>query len=204
MSRREFHLRTVSLPTDPPKSHWLTQRGGGMRKRIAEFPWEKTPMGGMDRWPPHLRSHVNLMLASGVARVVIWGPEYYFIYNDQYAQILQDKHPSALGTPAKEIFPELWQFLGPLFERTYGGEAIVNEDLELTLTRGGVTKPGYFSFSYTPITDETDHVDGFMAEVLETTSRVALERAKAKVFDTVLSAITTLRTRSTERVASPT
>lgn len=120
---------------------------------------------------------------------LIWGKEFRFLYNDPYAEIIQDKHPSALGCTSIEIFPEIWQTLEPLFSRVMNGEAIVVNDFEFRITRRGTTKPSYFSFSYTPIVEENGVIDGFLAVVVETTTSVVREQERTKVFDTVLSAI---------------
>jgi PAS domain S-box-containing protein len=78
----------------------------------------------------------------------------------------------------------------PLFEQALGGEAVLIEDFEFPLTRAGVTKPSFFSFSYNPIRGENGNVDGILAVVVETTARVMREQDRAGMFDTVLSAIT--------------
>jgi PAS domain S-box-containing protein len=182
-------LPNPSGPRSATVAGWLMPKGE-LGQAIAAFPWPATPWGALETWPPHLRSIVNLMLQSAAPMAIIWGRDYRFLYNDRYAELIQDKHPAALGATCIEVFPELWPLLKPLFERTIGGEALLNEDQELQLTRGGVTKPGYFSFSYTPVPGETGTIDGFFAVVIETTVRVARERERAQVFDTVLSAIT--------------
>jgi PAS domain S-box-containing protein len=180
----------VSASPNTPQGHdWLVPRGE-MGRMIAAHPWEKTPLGALNSWPIHLRTATNLMLRAGAPMALVWGKEFRFIYNDRYAQIIQDKHPSALGAPSVEIFPELWHILLPLFNKAIGGEAVLIEDYELPVTRLGTTKPGFFSFSYNPVAGEDGHVDGFLAVVIETTVRGVREQERAHVFDTVLSAIT--------------
>jgi PAS domain S-box-containing protein len=161
-----------------------------MGRAIADYPWAETPLGALEIWPSHLRMAVNLMLEAAVPIAVVWGKDSRFLYNDGYRDIIQDKHPSALGAPGMQIFPELWQGLLPLVNRALSGEAVVSEDLELAVTRRGQTKLGYFSFSYNPLRAENGAVDGFVAVVVETTAQVLRAQENARVFDTVLSAIT--------------
>src|SRR5665213_1785168 len=161
-----------------------------MGRLIAGYPWDTTPLGPLVRWPLHLRAATNLMLRGGASMAIAWGKEYRFLCNDPYAQVIQDKHPSALGASAADIFPETWHLLQPLFDKALGGEAVLIDDYELPVTRLGAISSGYFSFSYNPIVDDKGKVDGFLAIVVETTVRVARERERAHVFDTVLSAIT--------------
>jgi PAS domain S-box-containing protein len=175
-------------PRPPAGSAWLVRKGE-LGNAIAARAWEQTAFGRLELWPPHLRVAVNLILEADAPMAVIWGPQFHFLYNDRYAQMIADKHPAALGAPGEEIFPELWPAVAPLFARTLAGEAVVIEDFELPLTRGGVTAPGYFSFSYSPLRNDAGSVDGFLAVVIETTARVAREQERAQTFDTVLSAI---------------
>jgi len=182
-------LAPVPEPSTRADPAWPVQRGQ-LDAMIADFPWEQTPLGRITTWPAHLRYSVNVMLRSSAPMAIIWGKSYHFLYNDQYAEIIQDKHPSALGASAPEIFPEIWHILAPLFAKVIGGEAVLIEDQELAIYRGGTLKSGYFSFSYTPVASDCGVIDGFLAMVVETTARVVLEQGRAHVFDTVLSAIT--------------
>lgn len=172
-----------------PNPSWLVLKGE-MAAAIASFPWGKTPLGRIEDWPPNLRFAVRLMLDGGAPMALIWGKDFRFLYNDPYKDIIQDKHPAALGAPGVEIFPEIWHEVLPLFQRTLSGEAVLVDDYELTLTRRGKAQASYFSFSYNPIRNELGQVDGFLAVVIETTARIMHEREHAQVFDTVLSAIT--------------
>jgi PAS domain S-box-containing protein len=178
---------STSDQTDPSPP-WLLAKGETGRA-IAAFPWGRTPLGELLAWPSHLRLAVNLMLGAGAPMALIWGPDYRLLYNDRYAEIIQDKHPAALGAPAGETFAEVWSVIAPLFRRAMSGEAVLIEDLELNVTRQGRAEAAYFSFSYNPIAHEAGRVDGFLAVVVETTRRVLEERERARVFDTVLSTI---------------
>ena len=186
---RPVHDRFVVPGNRASDGEWMWGKGE-MATAIASFPWEKTALGRRETWPPHLRMAVNLILNAGGPMAIVWGEDFRFIYNQAYAEVIQDRHPAALGKTAEEIFPEVWNVVRSLFARAYGGEAVVLDDLELQFTRRGETKPAFFSFSYNPIRSEDGRVDGFLAVVVETTSRVVRERERAQVFDTVLSAIT--------------
>ena len=99
------------------------------------------------------------------------------IYNDAYSDILGQKHPWALGTPGRQVWPEIWDTIGPMLARAMDqGEAAPAEDLLLTLERNGFPKECYFSFSYSPIRDETGDIVGVFCPVVETTKRVLAER----------------------------
>ncbi len=150
--------------------------GGEMGSLIRSHDWSATVFGPIPTWPHSLRTAISLMLSSSFAMVVAWGPEYRFFYNDRYRPILGGKHPSSLGSPAKVIFPEAWDFIGPLFERTKQGEAVALDDVLIPLERHGYLENCYFTLSYSPIRDESGEVGGMLAVVAETTERVQSER----------------------------
>jgi signal transduction histidine kinase len=81
-----------------------------------------------------------------------------------------------LGTPAAEIFPEAWPFIGPLFESTRQGESVALDDMLIPLDRNGYLENCYFTLSYSPIRDESGGVGGMLAVVAETTARLEGER----------------------------
>src|SRR5947209_16387976 len=87
------------------------------------------------------------------------------------------KHPYALGQRAQECWPEIWDEIGPiLHEVRTTGEATWSENLLLLLDRNGYVEECYFTFSYSPIRDETGEVGGVFCAVTETTKEVLGER----------------------------
>src|SRR5688572_16122879 len=153
--------------------------GGNMGAMMRAFDWSTTPFGPVEQWPQSLRTAVSIMLESRFAMVVAWGPEFRFLYNDRYRPVLGTKHPASLGTPAAEIFPEVWPVIGPEFERVRRGEAFAIDDWLLPLDRNGYLENCWFTVSYSPIRDETGGVGGMLAVVAETTGRVEGERRMA-------------------------
>jgi signal transduction histidine kinase len=154
--------------------------GGEMGERMRQRDWSYTPLGPAESWPLSLKTSISIMLASRFAMVVAWGPEFRFFYNDRYRPVLgSSKHPGALGTPSKEIFPEAWPFIGPLFESTRLGEAVALDDVLIPLDRNGYLENCYFTLSYSPIRDESGGVGGMLAVVAETTERLENERRLA-------------------------
>lgn len=147
-----------------------------MGSLMRSMNWSETVFGPVESWPQSLRTAISVMLSSSFAMVVAWGPEFRFFYNDRYRPVIGAKHPAALGTPARVIFPEAWHFIGPLFERTRQGEAVALDDVLIPLERHGYLENCYFILSYSPIRDESGGVGGMLAVVAETTERVQSER----------------------------
>src|SRR4249919_1156079 len=73
-----------------------------------------SPLGSPAGWSPALQTTVGLMLRAEAQIVLFWGPQFVALYNDAYAPTIGDKHPKALGRPARENWSELWNDLGPL------------------------------------------------------------------------------------------
>jgi PAS domain S-box-containing protein len=76
-----------------------------------------------------------------------------------------------------ECWPEIWPIIGPMLDSVMArGEATWSEDQLLLLDRNGYVEECYFTFSYSPIKDETGQVAGIFTAVTETTQRVLGER----------------------------
>jgi len=144
---------------------------------IEQFDWAATPVGARDAWPPSLRTSVGICVASRFPILIWWGPDLTMIYNDAYSVMLGDKHPRALGAPGRQVWGEIWDVIGPLLETvTRDGRATWSDDQLLLMNRYGFDEETYFTFSYSPITDEHGTVVGIFTAVTETTPRVIGER----------------------------
>jgi serine phosphatase RsbU (regulator of sigma subunit) len=153
------------------------RRGGEMGARMARLDWSATPLGPIAGWPAALRGAVRMLLASKAQIVAFWGSEHVALYNDAYAPTIGDKHPDALGRPAREHWGELWDVLGPLLEGVReSGEAFSARDHPFTIERHGFLEPVYFDVSYDPVFAESGEVAGVYCVVSETTQRVLAER----------------------------
>jgi serine phosphatase RsbU (regulator of sigma subunit) len=153
------------------------RRGGEMGARMARLDWSATPLGPIAGWSSALRGAVRMLLASKAQIVAFWGPEHVALYNDAYAPTIGDKHPDALGRPAREHWSELWDVLGPLLDGVReSGEAFSARDHPFTIERHGFREPVYFDISYDPVLSEDGEVEGVYCVVSETTQRVLSER----------------------------
>ena len=47
---------------------------GGMVDRLQAYDWSATPLGTPAQWPQSLRTAVQIMMASGHAMCMAWGP----------------------------------------------------------------------------------------------------------------------------------
>ena len=147
--------------------------GGEMGARMRSLDWGKTSLGPVHQWPQSLKTSVSTCLNSRFAILIWWGKDLVKIYNDAYAPILGRKHPRALGAPGKEVWPEIWHIIGPMLEGVMQrGEATWSDDLLLELESNGYPEERYFTFSYSPIRDESGGIGGVFTPVQETTHQV--------------------------------
>ncbi|KGQ20393.1 PAS/PAC sensor hybrid histidine kinase [Lysobacter dokdonensis DS-58] len=127
------------------------------------------------------------MLRSKFPMFVAWGPSMGFLYNDPYVEVLGAKHPFALGLPFEEIWSEIWEDVGPLARRALAGEATYMENLPLLMRRKGYDEPTWFTFSYSPVTDEQGDIAGMYCACTETTAGVIAERTRIAQMQRLIS-----------------
>jgi two-component sensor histidine kinase len=160
--------------------------GGEMGALVRTLDWSKTSLGSISGWPAHLKATISLMLPAEAQIVLFWGPEFVAIYNDAYAPTIGNKHPRALGRPARENWAELWDDLEPLLRRVLEtGETVFAKDRPFYIERHGYLENVYFDISYSPVRDEAGKVGGVLCIVGETTARVvAQERQRLLLRET--------------------
>jgi diguanylate cyclase (GGDEF)-like protein/PAS domain S-box-containing protein len=151
--------------------------GGRVGALLQAFDWSTTPLGSPDTWPQSLVSTVSICLSTRFPIAVYWGPEYILLYNDAWIPLEGDRHPAALGRPVREVRPEIWEFLGPSFERAFhDGEAVSAERQFFASSRYGYIEECYFDYGISPIRGEEDRIVGLFMPASETTARVLARR----------------------------
>ena len=100
------------------------------------------------------------------------------LYNDGYRTLLgSSKHPQAWGCPVREVWPEVWDVIGPMLAGVAsGGPATWVEDELLVVDRNGYLEEAYFTWSYGAVHDETGAVAGILNVATETSAKVLAER----------------------------
>lgn len=185
-------LFTMGLHSRMPPAFLLG--GGEMGSLMRSMDWSLTSLGDSSTWPSGLRSALSICLGSGFPIGIYWGSELALLYNDAWSPIPGNKHPWALGRPAHEVWPEIWDTIGPLFHHVVTtGEATRSKDELLPMRRHGYTEECYFDYTFTPIRGEDGSVEGVFNAVIETTYRVINER-RARTLQELIGNITTIRT----------
>ncbi|WP_380164335.1 SpoIIE family protein phosphatase [Jannaschia sp. R86511] len=139
--------------------------------------WAATPLGPAAGWGPELRWTVALASATRYPVALFWGPDLVMVYNRAYTDLIGDKHPAALGRPAQDVFPEIWDLVGPMFQRVADtGEPTWSQDERMFLHRHGFAEECFFTFSYSAVRDDHGRVLGVVDIAAETTAQVVDRR----------------------------
>lgn len=146
--------------------------GGEMGALMRAHDWSSSPLGSPENWPHSLRTVVSLMLTSKFPMFIAWGPDLAFLYNDGYRPIFGAKHPHALGLPFRQVWQEIWPDIEPLVTKALAGEATYHEDLHLVMERNGYPEDTWYTFSYSPVRDESGEIAGMFCACTETTQEV--------------------------------
>lgn len=151
--------------------------GGEMGDLMRSIDWSKTPVGPVQQWPQSLITALSILLRQKTAVFIFWGPEHVQFYNDAYRPILgTSKHPAAMGQRGCDCWPEIWDIIEPMLDAVHRGESTAVEDGLLVMDRSGYLEEGYYTYTYSPISDEAGSVGGVFCVVYDTTGRVIGER----------------------------
>jgi PAS domain S-box-containing protein len=168
-------------------------RGGEMGALTRAKDWSKTAVGPVESWPQSLRTTLGILLNSKFPMFLFWGPEHICFYNDAYRPSLgkEGKHPFILGEKGADFWPEIWDFIKPLIDQVLTeGEATWHEDQFLPIYRNGKMEDVYWTFSYSPVNNDSGKIDGVLVICNETTDKVKmfkkLEESNTRYLNNIL------------------
>ncbi len=164
--------RTDHSPVHEDACAKLFSGPGEMRALCRAFDWGATPLGPVAGWPQSLRTAVDICLSSAVASYVWWGRELVQIYNDAAIGIVRSRHPSSLGAAARVAWADVWPVVGGMIEGVLThGDSVREDDMPIVPKGGGPAETAWFTFSYSPVRDESGAVHGVFCTALETMRR---------------------------------
>ena len=185
---------------EPDGSPNFLAGGGEMGALLRSHGWAQSVLGAPARWPSSLKATIRIMLTSRQPIWVGWGGELTFFYNDAYRAIIGGKHPWALGRPAEEVWREIWADIGPMLATAMGGiEGTYVEEQLLIMERNGYPEETYYTFSYSPISEDDGRPGGIICANTDDTKRVFGERQLALLRDL---SVATAHTRSWREVCA--
>ncbi len=157
--------------------------GGEMAELVRLKDWSLMPLGPIGEWPQSLRTTVSLCLASNFPINIIWGPRHTQIYNDGYRILCGEGHPEFLGMNYAVSWASAWAAIGEPFARALDGETSFIENQRMFVRRNGYLEETFFTFSLSPVRDETGGIGGLFHPVTETTTSMLGERRTRAVRD---------------------
>jgi PAS domain S-box-containing protein len=147
-------------------------------KFIRDFDWSSTALGPMHTWSEPLRQCVVFVMANPDPRLVVWGDDMTFIYNEACLPLFGAKHPEALGQNVQGVFAEAWHDIGFVIDAGYRGETKKITRFPLPIQRSGYLEESYWDFTTLPISDAQGYVVGVFDELVESTPMVVSERRR--------------------------
>jgi len=150
-------------------------------RRCRAIDWDATSLGPVELWAPALRTAVRMALECPFPINLWCGRDLLLIYNDAYSSVLGRKHPDALGKPGADVWGEIWPQIAPLFDVIRaGGPSAYAENAEFLMDRQDAPREAWFTFSLSPVRDESGEIVAFLNVATETTQRVLADRATSE------------------------
>jgi len=146
--------------------------GTDQRAFFDAFDWGKTPMGPIAQWPPLLKTTCDMILASPMPMVVLWGRKGMMLYNSGYAAIAGARHPEILGQSALEGWPEVAPLNQRVLDTCFAGQTLSLRDEHMVLHRNGYPEDVWLDVDYSPLPGPDGTIEGVLAIVNEVTTRV--------------------------------
>ncbi|MFN6993941.1 MAG: PAS domain-containing protein [Aquincola tertiaricarbonis] len=169
------------MPLDEPLK--FLQAAGEMAECIRGHDWSRHPLGPPAQWPPALQQALRSMLATRHPALVLWGPASFCFYNDGYRDLVgPDRHPSVLGLPGAQAWPESWPRIGAQVQTVLaGGPSTWHENEPVPLLRDGRVQESFWTYSHTPLfDDQAPHgVGGVLVLCANTTAAVQSQQRLA-------------------------
>ncbi len=180
--------------------------GGTMGAIMRAHDWSTSSLGPPQAWPQALRTAVRLLLNTGHPMYIWWGADGACLYNDAYSlSIGPERHPGSLGRPAREVWAEIWDIIGPQIEQVMAGRGPTwHENHLVPITRNGRREDVYWTYSFSPIDDDTapGGVGGVLVVCTETTQQVLSLRRSAEELERYTARFEQAPTIMAERLAS--
>src|SRR4029077_4150257 len=107
---------------------------------------------------------------------LVWGPDHIQIYNDGYWPICGAKHPAAMGQDVRTCWASAFPVIGEAYASAWSGQSAYLEKMRMFLDRYGFLEETWFTFSFSPITDESGGVGGLFPPVTDMTTQMLSAR----------------------------
>ncbi|KAK4494259.1 hypothetical protein PRZ48_014557 [Zasmidium cellare] len=148
---------------------------------VRSVDWASTAVGPMHSWPMQLRQYVMAIMVNPNPRILVWGTEWVFFYNEACVQLFGKKHPECMGQHTSVAFAEAWPEIEPLIGTAYRGETLKVDRALMSIERNGFLEETYWDFTLLPVLSLDGHAMGALDEITEMTTSVTGERRRNAV-----------------------
>lgn len=180
------------------KEYPFLQGGGEMSELILAHDWSHASIGTIEEWPLSLQITLGNILHSAFPMFIFWGDNLTCFYNDAFRPSLGNdgKHP-CIGKNGKEVWQDIWEFIGPLIAGVMQtGKRVYFENQLVPFFRNGRMEDIYWTFSYSPAYNDNGDIGGVLVTCIETTetvlSRKKIEEVVARRTEELQTAYTSL------------
>ncbi|MCW3086204.1 MAG: hypothetical protein JWP12_3570 [Bacteroidetes bacterium] len=167
---------------------------GETGKSIHAVTWEKTPLGAILSWDPHLKTAAGLCINSPYPSILWWGKDHIELYNDACSRLLQLPYPPPVQK-GRDGHPGLWAITETELKAVWEQKKVIFSENKKLLTgsdKNGITH--FFNSTYQPVFNAQGDVAGVFATLQETAElksendteqrlRLAIEAAEVGTFD---------------------
>ncbi|QLY27461.1 response regulator [Bdellovibrio sp. KM01] len=101
-----------------------------------------------------------------------WGPERRVFYNDAYTPILKHRHPWALGSPLRSVWPEVWDQVDAIASKVEAGGVVLESDVQFDIVVDGRPQENYYTYGNSPLFNADGKISGMLCTILDTTTSV--------------------------------
>lgn len=157
---------------------------------IKQFPWSNTSFGDIQTWSLELRRSTAKIMRSPDPRVLVYGNERAIIYNEAFAALIGQHHPSCLGIPladakAGKIF-EVLQYMSLTAYDNGKGARLAHQ--ELLLERNGSVEQTFWNIFLSPLPGADGYCDSVVGEFNDVTDLVVQDQCRLQgldIFDSI-------------------
>jgi PAS domain-containing protein len=152
---------------------------------VKHFPWSDTPFGAIKTWSLELRRSTAKIMHSPDPRILIFGDERAIIYNEAFAAVIGQHHPSHMGIPlAKAKAGKVFEILQHMSMTAYEdgkGARIIHQ--ELLLERKGSVKQTFWNIFLSPLPGIDGYCDSVVGEFTNVTDLVVQDQCRLQGLD---------------------
>ncbi len=146
-----------------------------MNELVQRFREEPSPLRSEASWPDRLRAAADLCFAADLPMAVVWGPERFRVDNEGFGRLRTAGAWASVSV-----------LLDAAASRAFAGASTQVDDQRFLLDEDGQAKETFYSFSFSPIRDDSDTVCGVFQLASDTTDRVLAERRSLLLRDLAL------------------